>query len=494
MCDNHYILFGNNDCVKGVAIMPELCWDRLLSSKRSREFVRRNNADVRSEFRKDYHRIIGSASFRRLQDKTQVFPLDRGDFVRTRLTHSLEVSSFAGSLGDTVFRRLMAEGRDGITSDVREACCDILECAGLVHDIGNPPFGHFGEFTIREWFASHMPQLCFNGKPVTELLSQQMLGDFLNFEGNAQALRVLTKLHYLIDEHGMNLTYALLNTIVKYPVASTAINKESGDIKDKKMGFYCTESVLFKDIVQATGADGCRYPLTFLLEAADDIAYKTADIEDAVKKGMISYSQLLCELESKQYISKCDAAQLEVLKSAAEKLRHCREKAAEKGMPNPDENAVQNWIVSMQGVLIYSAADAFCDNYDRIMSGSMKRELLAASPAAVLADALSDIAYRYAFTSKEILKIELSVENMMSFLLEKLTGAALRFETPQQRITDCKLIEVISENYVKICRMECDGKSEAEQAYHRLMLVTDYICGMTDGFARELYREISGIS
>ncbi len=471
-----------------------LTWEKLLSDRRSRKFVRKNANDVRSEFRKDYHRIIGSASFRRLQDKTQVFPLDRGDFVRTRLTHSLEVSSFAGSLADTVFRRMEQEGRAGVTNEVREACCDILECAGLVHDIGNPPFGHFGEFTIREWFSTNLPKLCFNGKPVTELLSGQMLGDFLNFEGNAQALRVLTKLHYLIDEHGMNLTYALLNTIIKYPVSSLGIDKSSGDIKDKKMGFYCTETALYKEICEATGAVDCRYPLTFLLEAADDIAYKTADIEDAVKKGMITFPQLLEELLSERYTSKCNKAQLETLEAAAEKLRHCHEKAVHKNMPDPEQNAVQNWIVSMQGLMIYSAADAFADNYNDIMSGCMKRELLAVSPAAVLSEALSDIAYRYAFTSKEILKIELSVETMMSFLLEKLTGAALRFDTPQQRITDDKLISVISANYVKICRNECEGKSEAEQAYHRLMLVTDYVCGMTDGFARELYREIGGIS
>ncbi len=475
--------------------MSKMTWERLLSPKRSRELVRKNANDVRSEFRKDYHRIIGSASFRRLQDKTQVFPLDRGDFVRTRLTHSLEVSSFADSLGDTVFRRLIAEGHNEITPDMREACCDILECAGLIHDIGNPPFGHFGEYTIRDWFGANLSALSFCGKPVEELLTDQMKGDLLNFEGNAQALRVLTKLHFLIDKHGMNLTYALLNTIIKYPVSSLGINKQSGNIKDKKMGYYYTEDELYREISSATGAVDCRYPLTFLLEAADDIAYKTADIEDAVKKGMISYNELLRELQSDRFTSRCrDEAQRGRLDAAARRLVHCYEKAVERGMPSPEENAVQNWMVNMQGVLIYSAADSFVENYSSIMDGTMRTELLAASSAAVLADALSDIAFRYAFQSKEILKIELSVATMMDFLMNKLTGAALRFDTPQERITDKKLISVISENYLKICRMECEGKSEADQAYHRLMLVTDYVCGMTDNFARELYREISGIS
>lgn len=472
--------------------MPQMTWDRLLCAERSRRIARNNAGDVRTEFRKDYHRIISSASFRRLQDKTQVFPLDRGDFVRTRLTHSLEVSSFAESVCDTAFCRLMNEGRADITPQVRESCCDILRCAGLVHDIGNPPFGHFGEYTIREWFSRHLSALTYMGKPLDSLLSPQMAGDLLNFEGNAQALRVLTKLHYLVDEHGMNLTYALLNTVIKYPVSSIGIDKRSGDIKTKKMGFYLTEQQLYADISSATGAENCRYPLTFLLEAADDIAYKTADIEDAVKKGMISYAALFSELCD--CAERCtEGAEKSVLEKAAEQLCHCRKRAEEKSMPDPDQNAVQNWIISMQSLMIYAAANAFADNYDEIMRGEMKAELLSVSPAARLAELLIDIAYRYAFQSGERLKIELSVETMMDFLLERLTGAALRFDTPQQRITDSKLISVISENYVKICRMQCEGADEAHQAYYRLMLVTDYICGMTDGFARQLYREIAGI-
>lgn len=473
--------------------MPQMTWDRLLCAERSRQTFRKNENDVRTDFRKDYHRIIGSASFRRLQDKTQVFPLDRGDFVRTRLTHSLEVSSFAESVGDTALRRLMDEGHTEITHEIREACCDILRCAGLIHDIGNPPFGHFGEFAIREWFGEHLEELTYKDKPVSELLSPQMKGDLLNFEGNAQALRVLTKLHYLIDEHGMNLTYALLNTVIKYPVSSLGIDKKSGDIKTKKMGYYHSEKELYESIVSATGAVGCRYPLTFLLEAADDIAYKTADIEDAVKKGMISYSGLLSELSEKALKSGSEADR-NTIENAVERLKHCYEKAVEKSMPDPERNAVQNWIISMQSQLIYAASDAFVENYDSIMRGEMKRELLSASSAAELADALSDIAYRYAFQSKEILKIELSVATMMDLLMEKLTGAALRWDTDNEKMTDRKLISVISENYVKICRMGLAQADEAHQVYCRLMLVTDYICGMTDGFARQLYREIVGIS
>ena len=154
-----------------------------------------------------------------------------------------------------------------VTPKVKEDICGILECAGLVHDIGNPPFGHFGEDAIREWYKDNMPELKYKNKPLTEILNSQMQNDFYFFEGNAQALRLLSKLHFLVDENGMNLTFALLNTIVKYPVPSTGINKKSGNIKDKKMGYFFAEKELFKRIEESTGAVGCRYPLTYILEA-----------------------------------------------------------------------------------------------------------------------------------------------------------------------------------------------------------------------------------
>lgn len=473
--------------------MPQMTWEKLLCTKRSRENVRKTDGDIRSEFRKDYHRIIRSASFRRLQDKTQVYPLNRGDFVRTRLTHSLEAASFANSLGDTIFRRLIDNGTPGITEQTREDCCDILECAGLVHDIGNPPFGHFGEFAIRQWFGENLPKLSYCGRPLDELLSDRMKADFLNFEGNAQALRVLSKLNCLIDmKSGMNHTYALLNTIIKYPVSSLEINKKSGRITEKKMGYFAAEKELFEDITASTGATGCRYPLTFILEAADDIAYKTADIEDAFVKGLITYPQLLQELNGIA-ANAPDEAQRAFAETAAKRLEHCLASAKEREMPRPEEKAVQNWTVYIQGRLIFAAADTFVENYDAIMCGCFNSELLAASPAAALSASLSDIAYRYAFTSESILKIELSVDTMMTLLLDRTVGAALRFNTDFQRITDKHLITVLSEDYLKICEYSARNEDISQQAYLRLLLATDNICGMTDGYARQLYRDISGI-
>lgn len=470
-------------------------WKELLCPRREYQSKFFNPQDIRTEFRKDYHRIIGSASFRRLQDKAQVYPLRRGDFVRTRLTHSLEVSSFAGSLGDTAFSKLIESGTPDIDDRVRENCCDILECAGLVHDIGNPPFGHFGEFAIRQWFRENLPALEFMGSRVTELLSEQMMADLLSFEGNAQALRVLTRLHLLMyPGKGMNLTYALLNTIVKYPVSSVNIDKNSGDIRTKKMGYFFSEQELFEEITENTGARGSRYPLTFILEAADDLAYKTADIEDAAVKGYVSCGLLLEELRGEKYRSMCRTeGEAEELEKAAASLEKSLHTVKEFNMHEPELKAVQRWIVKTQSSLVYSASDAFCDNYEAIMAGGLKTELFENSPARVLMTALGEIAYDHAFRSADIVKTELSENAAMSFLLDRIVGASLRFGTDDVRMYDRDLVQVLSENYLDVCRRACENKPLGEQCYYRLLFATDCISGMTDSYALDFYRKLLGI-
>ncbi|MBP5379978.1 MAG: deoxyguanosinetriphosphate triphosphohydrolase, partial [Ruminococcus sp.] len=471
-------------------------WKDLLCEKRRRSYTTSSvSADPRNEFQKDYHRIIGSASFRRLQDKTQVFPLDRGDFVRTRLTHSLEVSSFAKSLGQMIFRNILQYKKDsGLQETDVEKICSILECAGLVHDIGNPPFGHFGEDYVRDWFRRNLPEMEFDGKKLDELLTPQMMGDLCNFEGNAQALRLLTKLHFLVDENGMNLNYPLLNTIIKYPVPSTGINKKSGNIKDKKMGYYYADKEIFEDIVNSTGAVDCRHPLAFILEAADDIAYKTADTEDAVKKGFISYSQLVYELKN-TYMDKCaDEGEREEYSRAVEKLESYYAQAVENGLSSPEQNAVQRWIIYVQGVLLRCAAYGFTSSYNEIMQGSFPKEIIAVSRGNALAFALGDMAYHFVFKSKEIFKLEVAAGEIYEFLFSKFTRAAVLYDTElESSAIEQRVMRLISENYIRAYKVSAEGKSEAEKLYLRLMLVTDYICGMTDGYARKLYRELSGI-
>ncbi len=471
-------------------------WKQLLCEKRQTPSKSGSKTDLRNEFQKDYHRIICSASFRRLQDKTQVFPLDKSDFVRTRLTHSLEVASFAKSLGQTAFQYLIENNRDEeLTPEIKEKVCSILECAGLLHDIGNPPFGHFGEDSIRNWFKSNLSKIEFKGTSVENYLNEQMKKDLYHFEGNAQALRLLTKLHYLVDENGMHLTYALLNTLIKYPVSSCGIDKHSGNIKDKKMGYYFAEQELFKDITESTGAINCRYPLTFLLEAADDIAYHTADIEDAVKKGFLSYSQLLEELRSEKYINKCtDVQGIQSYKNAVDMLETKYAKAKENGVPNPELNAVQNWIIYVQGQLLYCASYGFTKNYQSIMNGTFSAEVISASRGKTLSDALGSIVCDYVFKSCEIYKTEIAAGNIINFLLDKFVPAAVIYDTDKELSPmDKRIIHQISDNYRQIYKIYSNSTDEYEKLYLRLLLVTDYICGMTDSFAKRLYQELNGI-
>lgn len=468
-------------------------WTTLLAAQRARQTTTRQaGRDQRSEFEKDYHRIIGSASFRRLQDKTQVFPLDKSDFIRTRLTHSLEVSSIAKSLGQTISQDIIRNNRDPqFDLQMKEDVCNILQCAGLVHDIGNPPFGHFGETAIREWFRSKLPEITYKGKPVTKYLNKQMIADFYNFEGNAQALRLLTKLHFLVDENGMNLTYALLDTIVKYPVSSTQINERSGDIKTKKMGYFLAEEELYRRIASEAGTLGMRHPLTFILEAADDIAYSTADIEDAFKKGCISYTELLYELE--RYEQRASQNELNYF-NPAQILREKYETAKRRHIADREEFAVQNFLVRMQGFLITCATFGFANNYNQIMEGAYRSDLFERTYADGQIRLLKDVAYRYAFTTVPIYKLEISANTVLNYHLEHFVNAALYYDTEEEQSdVEQKLMALISENYKQAYHAYADGKSEEEKLYLRLLLVTDYVCGMTDSYAKRLYQELNGI-
>jgi len=466
-------------------------WNQLLSTKRSREYSSGNvhTADLRSEFEKDYHRIIGSASFRRLQDKTQVFPLDKSDFIRTRLTHSLEVSSFGKSLGQNIGEYILSYKKDkDFTVQHKEDICNILQCAGLLHDIGNPPFGHFGECVIRDWFKKNLATLDYKGKSVEEMLTPQMREDLYHFEGNAQAFRLITKLHYLVDENGMNLTYALLNTIVKYPVPSTKIDKSTGNIKDKKMGYYLADQELYEDVSQATGTEGKRHPLTYILEAADDIAYKTADIEDGFVKGFISYHKLKEELATLQEKNPNNPF------SPLDKLERKYRSGLKRGVKNPEEYAVKNWIVQVQGFLIACATYGFTSNYEEIMEGTYKQDIFYGTYAEALMQLLGDLAYREVFITPAIYKMEVAESVIMDFLMTKFVNAVLYYDTDVKLSEiDKRLVSFISGNYKSAYHHHAEGKSEGEKLYLRLLLVTDYICGMTDSYAKRLYQELNGI-
>lgn len=471
-------------------------WNQLLCSRRRQPVLPGtaggSGRDLRTEYEKDYQKIIGSASFRRLQDKTQVFPLDKSDFIRTRLTHSLEVSSFARSLGQNIGKNLLAAKKDAsVTWRTVEDMCNVLQCAGLIHDIGNPPFGHFGETAIRQWFRERLPELMFFDRRVEELLTEQMKQDFYQFEGNAQALRLISKLHFSSDEYGMNLTYALMSTILKYPISSLETNAGTDDIKYKKMGYFYADRAVFQDVQEATGTQGCRNPMTFILEAADDIAYKTADIEDAVKKGCITYGML--ERDLNRLNKKSPVWALNYF-DPLEELRHHYRKALDREYGNPEFYAVQNWAMNVQSYLIKCATHGFISHYDEIMSGTYGQDLFCGTYAEGLMEAMGSIAYRNAFVSEPIYKLELSAGHMLEFLLDKFVKAAIYFDTDKELGTiDEKVVTLISENYVQRYYMDAKGKSEEEKLYLRILLVTDLVCGMTDSYAKSLYQELNGM-
>ena len=272
-------------------------------------------------------------------------------------------------------------------------------------------------------------------------------------------------------------------------MSSVEIDKESGDIRTKKMGYFFADRENFWDVQEATGTNGRRHPLALLLGAADDIAYRTADIEDAVKKGCISYETLFRELTGYRAKEQGDA-----YKRVVSWLEDKYNKALEKGYTDPGQYAVQNWIISAQGQMIAGVTDSFVRHYGEIMEGTYGQDLASASSMGLLMEALGDIAYRYAFQTRPILQLEIGAPRIFAFLLGRFVDAVLPYDTelPMTQVQE-KLVALISENYRRIYKLCSQGKGEEEKLYLRLLLVTDYICGMTDSYARDMYQELNGI-
>lgn len=266
------------------------------------------------------------------------------------------------------------------------------------------------------------------------------------------------------------------------------IREESGDIKEKKMGYYLAEQKIFEDVSKETGTNGKRHPLTYILEAADDLAYKTADIEDAFVKGYISYPML--ESKLKKLKEQCPDAAFDGL----EKLQSLYTRGKEKGVRSPESYALKNWIVRVQGFLINCATFGFTSNYEAIMSGTYKKDLFYGTFGEQLMDLLGRMAYENVFCSRDIYRMEISESVMLDFLMDQFVGAVLYYDTDHPLGTiDERLVSFISDNYRNAYRLQAEGKNEAEKLYLRLLLVTDFVCGMTDGYAKRLYQEMKAM-
>lgn len=490
-----------NDLLSDRHLGSDILYDETIESNYNKKEY------IRNKFEKDYKRILSCASFRRLQDKTQVFPLDKSDFVRTRLTHSYEVSAIAKTLGTMIVSNIEKKGVNEKEKIAIKNIPDILACAGLIHDIGNTPFGHFGEEIIQKWFETNLKNyLPDSGKNENGVVfefdfSARYQNDFHRFDGNAQALRLLTKLHFHDEGYGLNLTASVLNTLIKYPNFSNEVleKKEDGyTLLRKKMGCFHADEGRLMSILKLTGVDRRhRHPLTFILEAADDIAYRTADIEDGLKKGLYTLDELIKFSEKE-----CENYKTGMTYKLVDKLKTLKDE-------NDDLQAMQKWIPYVQDWLMYVAVYRFDVKYASIMNGTYETDLFDDTFHEHSIELFDKIMRKFVYSNREILKLELSANTILTGLLNRFVPAVLYHDKKFKRVeyleiaSYSRLFDLLSDNYVQAYKLALDefklrrdiNDEEMLQytVYLRLLLVVDYISGMTDSYAKTLYQELAGI-
>lgn len=439
-------------------------WQELISNIRlGQEQKHAERFDDRSEFKRDYDRLIFSAPFRRLQNKTQVFPLPGSIFVHNRLTHSLEVASVGMSLGNDA-AKILKQRRPELAGTLFEEIGTIVATACLAHDMGNPPFGHSGEKAIRSFFTEG------EGARLKEKLSPEIWADVTHFEGNANAFRLLAHRFKGRREGGFVMTYSTLASIVKYPYSSLAAGQKG------KFGFFSEEQEVYEKIARKLGitrlsGEGepvvyARHPLVYLVEAADDICYEVMDLEDAFKLKILSYDEATALL--KNFFD-------DEMKARIEK------RIKEEGIS--DENEQVSYLrARVIGILVGLCTKAFVDNEEAILSGEKLKSLIELIPEKTRAaySLLQDVSFKKIYRSKPVLDIELSGYKIMETLMEQMTKAAVH----PDRFYSRQLISRVSSQY----------DIAAGNLGTRILAVLDYISGMTDIYALDVYQKISGIS
>jgi len=468
-------------------------WEKLLSKKRIRELLEGQPAnpapDERTEHGRDYDRAIFSTPVRRMQDKTQVFPLDPNDSVRTRLTHSLEVSNIARNMARGIGNWLFEKKKE-IDSKQKDSIEIIATTCGLIHDLGNPPFGHSGEKAIQEWFRKKDKNFF---KFVNDLDNgEQLKNDFLEFEGNAQTIRLISKLQVLADFHGLNLTCATMSAACKYIACSNEITDKPHE--KSKLGFFTSEQELIEKIQEETGTKDIRNPIAYIVESADDIAFSVVDIEDGVKKGVIGWDDLKDNLkeEFKGALEKYSQSNSRMLGSCFSKADDYLKKAdpsiLKKGKPH-DNAMAQAFRVF---VIIQSAKaveKAFKENYKDIMNGDYHDELYKGSKAGALIEACKEVGQKYIYCSKETLKLELMGRRVIHDLMDIFWEGAST-GSKKEKGFERKIFDLTSRNYRVVYDMAKE-KGDFPEKYCSMQLMTDYICGMTDTFACTLHKRLT---
>jgi dGTPase len=461
-------------------------WKQLLSTKRIRQLYEggsgsKQPGEHRSEFDRDYGRTVFSTPVRRLQDKAQVFPLERHDAIRTRLTHSNEVSSVARDLARAAAEWMLREQLIE-NAEQAEAIATIAATCGLIHDVGNPPFGHAGEFAMREWFTEQfkqglLPEL--GGKDTQEA------NDFLRFEGNAQTQRLLSKLQVLADLYGLNLTCGTLSASCKYVARSHELNPRIHECS--KTGFFTSENELMDKVRDEAGTGTVRNPITYLVEAADDIVYSTVDLEDGIKKGVLTWDILKNEV-----VAGCEGDKMLVnraIKDAHEKIDPANFIGKQR-----DDAIAQSFRSFAIFQMVNAALDAFKKHYPAIMNGEYHGALLKDSAAAGLVDACKKIGRERVYVSNETLKLEIFGNRTIKELMTLFWRGVREFKE-DRKLTgfDAKIYHLASPNYRFVFEqaLKKTGGERKAELYVKLQLVTDQVCGMTDTYARDLYRELT---
>lgn len=415
----------------------------------------------RDELERDFDRILFAAPTRRMADKTQVFPMDPNDSVRTRLTHSLEVSNLARSIGVRLAfnHRTEVFGFEAEKLAVERSVPALLAAAGLAHDLGNPPFGHRGEQTVRDWFAKE----------------QAADEDFLCFDGNCQTFRLLTRLQFLNDEFGLNLTVATLAALMKYPVFS-----DSQSHSFKKFGLFRSERDAANEVWKETGlAEGVRHPLVYVMEACDDIAYSVIDAEDTVKKGYASFYDLMDHLRSGELAE--DPVATEVVSAATKKNTEFKDER----LSSQELNDLSMLMFRVKAIaeMVEAATETFVRNIDAMMQVTISPsfELIEHSQTAGLCKALKAFDRRFGFNNRHVLKLELEGHNCITNMMDMLWEAINRHQDDGQPFARY-VYGRISENY----RRAYQESNAWEDKAH---LLCDVVSGMSEGYLKDLHGE-----
>jgi len=455
-------------------------WTKLLSPVRERPSRhQRLPEEHRSAFDMDYDRIVYSSSLRRLQDKAQVFPLQENDFTRTRLTHSLETSAIGRSLGNKV-GRWVRKNNDDLPEDFAAQLSTLLQVAGLVHDLGNPPFGHYGEELIKNWFKR--PDNVY-----AEMLSPAERRDFAFFDGNAQTIRILARLQFLKDRYGINFCFGTLGTLLKYPWSSADPKAE----QKEKFGFFQSEADLGRRIIEETGLI-TRHPATYLLEAADDLAYLFADLEDAVKKGHLPWARLYEELIRDDALWGAFEGNRKALKKDMDQLSRSDVPAEEF-----DLISARYFKISGQVMGIDAVYGEFVQHYEDIMAGRYQRKCLLEAPSIkAFIDRVRKVCIEFAYGNREVLSLELVAKSVVNTLLDRFIPAALDEGAEDSRCESGKLYRLISRNFEYIQKLDENSvycRDRRLSPYQRVQLAVDFISGMTDSYALKLHKRLLGL-